>query len=44
MKVSFVKLLKTNVDKMSVLCLSKMLMKPKELDSSLQDVDENKGT
>ena len=44
MKGSFVKLLKTNVEKMSVFSLSMMLMKQKELDRSLHDVDENKGS
>jgi hypothetical protein len=38
----FVKLLKTNVEKMSVFRLSTMLMKTNELNRSFQDVDENK--
>jgi hypothetical protein len=35
--------LKTNVEKMPVFRLSTMLMKTKELNGSLHDVDENKG-
>jgi hypothetical protein len=38
----FIKLLKTNVEKMSVHPLSTMLMKPKELSHAFHDVDENK--
>jgi len=40
--VSYVKLLKTHVEKMSVFRLSMILMKTKELTSSLHDVDEKK--
>jgi hypothetical protein len=36
-------LLKTHVEKMSVLCLSTMLMKTHKLDVSLHDVHEKKG-
>jgi hypothetical protein len=42
MKVTSIMLLKTNGEKMSVFRLSKMLMKTNELNSSFQDVDENK--
>jgi Txe/YoeB family toxin of Txe-Axe toxin-antitoxin module len=35
-------LLKTNVEKMSVLCLAKMLMKTQELNHVCQDVIEKK--
>jgi hypothetical protein len=38
-----VKLLKTDTEKMSAFCLSRMLMKTKELNKSFQDVEENKG-
>ena len=44
MKEIFIKLLKTHVEKMSLLWLSMMLMKKNELSDSLQDVDENKGS
>jgi len=44
MEVSFVKLLKTNGEKMSVFCLSTMLMKTRELNHSLHDIIENKGS
>jgi hypothetical protein len=37
------KLLRTNIEKMSVFRLSMMLMKTRELNRSLHDVDENKG-
>jgi hypothetical protein len=43
MRLTFSKLLKTNVEKMSVFRLSMMLMKTRELNRSLHDVDENKG-
>jgi hypothetical protein len=36
-------LLKTNVEKMSEISLSKMLLKNNELHPPFQDVDENKG-
>jgi hypothetical protein len=44
MEVSCIKLLKTNVEKMSVFRLSTMLMKTNELNKPLHDVDENKGS
>ena len=44
MRLSFRKLLKTNVEKMSVFRLSMMLMKTNELNRSLHDVDEKKGS
>jgi hypothetical protein len=44
MSFSFIKLLKTNGRKMPVFRLSTMLMKKKELNRSLHDVDENKGS
>jgi hypothetical protein len=43
MRPIFCKLLKTNIEKMSVFRLSIMLMKTQELRHSLHDVDENKG-
>ena len=43
MRLAFCKLLKTNVEKMSVFRLSMMLMKSNELNRSLHDVDEKKG-
>ncbi len=43
MRLTFSKLLKTNVEKMSVFRLSMMLMKTNELNRSLHDVDEKKG-
>jgi len=42
MEVNCIKLLKTNVEKMSVLWLSTMLLKKNELYLPLHDVDENK--
>ena len=42
MNKNFIKLLKTNGEKMSVFRLSTMLMKTKELNYPLHDVDENK--
>jgi len=42
-RLIFGKLLKTNVEKMSVFRLSMMLMKTRELNRSLHDVDEKKG-
>ena len=44
MEVSSIMLLKTNVEKMSVCGLSKMLMKINELYVSFHDVDDNKGS
>jgi hypothetical protein len=44
MRQNFIKLLKTNVEKMSAFCLAIMLMKQNELNHYLQDVDEKKGT
>jgi hypothetical protein len=44
MRLTFCKSLKTHVEKMSVFRLSMMLMKPSELNRSLHDVDENKGS
>ena len=44
MRVIFFNLLKTNVEKMSTLRLSTMLMKTHELSHSLHDVDEKKGS
>jgi len=38
-----VKLLKTNVEKLSIFRLSTMLMKTNELNHSLHDVDERRG-
>ncbi len=43
MRQNWVKLLKKHIEKMSVFRLSKMLMKLNELNTSLQDVNENKG-
>jgi len=40
----FGKLLKTNIEKMSVFRLSTMLMKRNELNRYFHDVDENKGS
>jgi hypothetical protein len=44
MGLTFSKLLKTNVEKMSVLRLSIMFMKTNELNRSLHHVDEKKGS
>jgi hypothetical protein len=41
---NFIKLLKTHVEKMSAFRLSMIFMKTNELEASLQDVDEKKGT
>jgi hypothetical protein len=41
---NWIKLLKTNVEKMSVFRLSTILMKTNELNPSLHDVDEKKGS
>ena len=43
MRQNFIKLLKTNVENMSVFRLSTMLMKTNELNQSLHDVDEKNG-
>jgi hypothetical protein len=43
MSLTFCKLLKTHIEKMSVFRLSTMLMKTRELNRFLHDVDENKG-
>jgi hypothetical protein len=43
MALKFAKLLKAHVEKMSTFRLSRMLMKPNELNRSFQDVDEKKG-
>jgi hypothetical protein len=43
MRLRFIKLLKTSVEKTSAFWLAKMLMKTNELKPSCQDVDENKG-
>jgi hypothetical protein len=43
MRPPFSKLLKTHIEKMSVFRLSTMLMKTRELNRSLHDVDEKKG-
>ena len=43
MKVTSNMLLKTNGEKMSEICLSKMLLKKNELYPPFQDVDEKKG-
>src|SRR5208283_1840732 len=43
MRLTIRKLMKTNIEKMSVFCLSTMLMKRNELKRSLHDVDEKKG-
>jgi hypothetical protein len=43
MRLTFSKLLKTNVEKISVFRLSTIFMKTNELDRSLHDVDEKKG-
>ena len=42
MRPSFIKLLKTHVEKMTDFCLSTIFMKTKELNLCLHDVDENK--
>jgi hypothetical protein len=42
MSLSFIKLLKTHVEKMSTFRLAKMSLKIKGLKSFCQDVDENK--
>jgi hypothetical protein len=44
MGLSFIKLLKTHVEKMSAFRLSMMFMKTKELNHSFHDVDENEGS
>jgi hypothetical protein len=44
MRPSLAKLLKTNIDRMPVFRLSTMLMKTNELNASLHDVDEKKGS
>jgi hypothetical protein len=44
MRLKFRKLLKTNVEKMSAFRLSMIFMKTNELEASLQDVDEKKGS
>ncbi len=44
MRFSLLKLLKTNVDTMSTFRLSTMLVKTHELNHSLHDVDEKKGS
>jgi hypothetical protein len=44
MRREFRKLLKTHIEKMPVFSLSTMLMKTHELNHSLHDVDEKKGT
>jgi hypothetical protein len=43
MRLIFPKLLKTHIEKMADFRLSKIFMKTNELNSALQDVDENKG-
>jgi hypothetical protein len=43
MRLMFSKLLKTNVEKMSVFSLSTILMKRNRLKHSLHDIDEKKG-
>ena len=40
---NFFKLLKTNVEKMSIFRLSTILVRTNELNHFLHDVDENKG-
>jgi len=44
MRLIFLKLRKTHIEKMPVFRLSMMLMKINELNHSLHDVDENKGS
>jgi hypothetical protein len=44
MRANCLKLLKTHIEKMPVSRLSTMLMETKELNQSLHDVDENKGS
>jgi len=44
MEASCIKLLKTNIEEMSVLRLSTMLMKTSGLNHSLHDVHEKKGS
>jgi len=44
MGLSFIKLLKTHVEKMSAFRLSMIFMKTKELNHSFHDVDEKKGS
>jgi hypothetical protein len=43
MRLNCVKLLKKNVEKMSIFSLSTMLMKTHKLNLSLHDIIENKG-
>ncbi|HMD85447.1 MAG TPA: hypothetical protein VKO18_12200 [Terriglobia bacterium] len=43
LRLKFPKLMKTNVEKMSVFRLSTMLMKTNKLNQSLHYIDENKG-
>jgi len=43
LRLKFPKLMKTNIEKMSVFRLSMMLMKTNDLHYFLHDVDENKG-
>jgi hypothetical protein len=44
MGFSFIKLLKTHIEKMSTFRLSMIFMKTNELEHSFQDVDEKKGS
>ena len=44
MKVTSIMLVKTNGEKMSIFCLSTILMKTNELNHYLHDVIENKGS
>jgi len=44
MEENFHNLLKTNVEKMSLFSLSTIFMKTNELNPSLHDVDEKKGS
>ena len=43
-EAKFLKLLKTHIEKMSAFRLSMMFMKTNELNRSLHDVDEKKGS
>jgi hypothetical protein len=43
MRRNFFKLLKTDIEKMSIFCLSTILMKTSKLNRSFHDVDEKKG-
>ena len=44
MKLSFFKLLKKHIEKMSPSCLAMIFMKTSDLNRSFHDVDEKKGS